>query len=280
MRSRSVTRKQSVRKKKRKRRRSLFGKVQRFSSAVVILCVAAAAVGGISVSFLWVYHYLLTSPYLKLEQVEMRGLPAQVQSDVVRLGGLTTGMSLLAIRLDEVKEKMEEHPWVRSVRLERRFPNQLVIEAEQQVPTALMITDAMYYLNQWGEIFKRVGHSEGVDLPILTGISPQPDRAQEQLHRAAHVLRVLESEEGLWSLDELSEIHMREDGAMSLYFEHLAAEIRLMWYDMENRLAGLKRLTQHLSQTGKLHHVSRIDLNQTDGAVVSFRQEDKKPVQG
>jgi len=268
-----------VRKKKKRGLFFIFEKLHRLSSGVVILCIVAAVVGMISVSFLWVYQYLLTSPYLRLDQVETRGIAPALRSEVLQLGGLTNDMSLLAIRLEEVKEKMEKHPWVRVVKLERRFPNTLVIEAEQQIPAALVVTGGMDYLNRWGETFKKVEDSEDVDFPIVTGISPQPEKAQEQLYRAAHVLRVLELEEGLWSLDELSEIHIREDGSVSLYFEHLTAEIKLKWYDLENRLEGLKKVAEHRSRTGKLHHVSRIDLNQVDGAVVSFREGAKMPIQ-
>jgi cell division protein FtsQ len=276
MRRRSVLRKQSVRKKKRKGLFSVLGRLQRLGSAVLVLCLVAAGVGVISGSFLWMYNYLLTSPYLRLEQVEMGGIPPALQRDLIQLGGLSNGTSLLAIRLDDVKEKMEEHAWVRSVRVERRFPNKVVIDAELQTPSALVVADGIYYLNRWGEIFKKVQESEVVDFPIITGISLQSGKAQEQLYRVSHVLQVLELEEGRWSADELSEIHIRENGSVSLYFEHLSAEVRLMWYDLENKLEGLKKVTEHLTRSGKIHQVSRIDLNQVDGAVVSFGDDSKR----
>jgi hypothetical protein len=85
-------------------------------------------------------------------------------------------------------------------------------------------------------------------------------------------MRTLESEEGLWSLDELSEIHVENDRGMSLYFSHLAAEIKVKCEDFASKMEGLKRVTEHLSQTGRIHQVTGIDLNHADGAIVSFRK--------
>jgi len=86
-----------------------------------------------------------------------------------------------------------------------------------------------------------------------------------------HVITVLESEHDLWSLDKVSEIHLRKDGEISLYFNHLRAEITFMWNELGDKIDGLKRVAEHLNQSGKIDTVTHINLNYEDGAVVSFR---------
>ena len=64
---------------------------------------------------------------------------------------------------------------------------------------------------------------------------------------------------------------MNENGGMSLYFNRLSAEIKLACENLASKIAGLKKVAKHLTQTGRIHQVSGIDLNQDDGAVVSFK---------
>lgn len=273
MRKRSVLAKQSI--KKRRKKRSLFAVfdfISRigFGFAKIFCLVLAVAV--ISFSFIYIYHYLLTSPYMKLRQVEVNGVDGKTKHDLIQIGGLNSELSLVSLNLEKLKQKMEAHPWIRSVNLERRFPHSLIISAEKQIPSALVVMEKIHYMNRHGEIFKEVRDSEKMDLPIITGVSRDILENRERLYRAACVIRILESEKGLWSLSELSEIHLKRNRGMSIYFSHLAAEIKVTVDDLADKMDGLKKVAEHLNRTGRIHQVDRIDLNHVDGAVVSFRK--------
>jgi len=224
----------------------------------------------VSICFLSLYHYLLTSPYMRLEQVEMTGADPKTKDELIRMCGLDQGQGLLSLHLYELQRKMEAHPWIRTAKLERRFPHTLVVEVEKQAPTALARMNDFYYVNRWGEIFKKASGSDDMDLPVITGLSKDNIDVREELRQAIHVVRVLESEEGPWSVSELSEIHVRKDGAMSLYFNHVRAEITFMWDELADKMDGLRKVAEHLNQSGKIDLVTRINLNYVDGAVVSF----------
>jgi cell division septal protein FtsQ len=259
--------------------------IQRIGSGFLKVFFMFAVIAGISLSFLFFYSYLLTSPYMKLELVEVDGVDETIRKELIQMCGLNSDLTLVALNLNKLKQKMEKHPWVRSVKLERRFPHTLIVQAEKEHPRALAVMDKIYYLNQWGEIFKEVDEWDEMDFPAVTGVSEPGAEGAEQLARAADIMRLLESEEGLWSLSELSEIHVEKDGGISLYFSHLAAEIKLARDlspladthlgpegDLMNKIDGLKKVAEHLSRTGRIHQVSGIDLSHVDGAVVSFRR--------
>ncbi|MFO7600257.1 MAG: FtsQ-type POTRA domain-containing protein [Candidatus Desulfacyla sp.] len=224
----------------------------------------------VSICFLSLYHYLLTSPYMRLEQVEMTGADPGMRDELIRMCGLDEGQGLLSLHLYELKRKMEAHPWIRTVKVERRFPHTLVVEVEKQAATALARMDDFYYVNRWGEIFKKVSESDDMDLPVITGLSTDNMDIREELRQAIHVVKVLEPEEDPWSVSELSEIHVRKDGAMSLYFNHVRAEITFVWDELADKMDGLRKVAEHLNQSGKIDLVTRINLNYVDGAVVSF----------
>jgi cell division protein FtsQ len=240
------------------------------TSGFLKMALFMMVMGGVSICFLSLYHYLLTSPYMRLEQVEMTGADPEMKVELIRMGGLDSGKGLLSLHLYELKRKMETHPWVRSVELERRFPHTLVVRVEKQVPAALAHMDGFYYVNPWGEIFKPVSESEDMDFPVITGLSKDTPRAGEALKRAVHVIDVLSSQEGPWSVSGLSEIHLGKDRAISLYFNHMKAEITFMWNELADKMDELRQVAEHLDQSGKADLVTRINLNYVDGAVVTF----------
>ncbi len=271
MKKRAILTKRSLREKRGRAVFAVFGVIQRIGSGFLKIFLFVAVIAVVSLSFISFYHYLLTSPYMKLEHVDMKGVDGKIRNELIEMCGLNSEQSLLGLNLNKLKKRMDEHPWVRSVKLERRFPHTLIVEAEKQIPTALALTDRFYYVNQRGEIFKMVSESDDNDFPIITGLSKNRSRAQEQLDKTMHVINILESEEDLWSLEGVSEIHLRKNGEISLYFNHLRAEVTFMWNEFGDKIDGLKKVAEHLNQTGKIDTVTHINLNYEDGAVVSFR---------
>ena len=226
----------------------------------------------VSLLFLSVYQYLLTSPYIRLEQVVIEGVEKDLKHELREMSQLTTDTSLLAIRLNDVKKDLEEHPWIQTVHVERRFPHTLVIQAKKEKPKAMVVTDGLHYMNRWGKIFERVDPTGDVDFPLITGISTTGRAKETQLKLATQILKGLEREKGACSLEELSEIHIEEKGRTSLYFCSLpAAVITLDGTEFDEKIDNLKQLVHHLEETGRIHMVKRINLDYTDGGAVSFR---------
>jgi hypothetical protein len=128
----------------------------------------------------------------------------------------------------------------------------------------------MVYVNSYGEPFKTVSQSEDADFPIITGISNDMESNKNRLKTVARVMRTLSSEHGIWSVKNLSEINVRKDGEVALYYRQLGAEIVCNYRNLSEKIPGLRRLADHLKSSGKIDRVRRIDLDYADGAVVSF----------
>ena len=114
-------------------------------------------------------------------------------------------------------------------------------------------------------------NAENVDFPIITGVSGHGRHAQRQLRRASKAITILASQKKPWSLNELSEIHVHNDG-ISLYFNHLSAKINVLTDYFETKINGLRKVAGRLRKEGRIHRVTGIDLNSMDGAVVAFRK--------
>ena len=262
---------QAVKRKKRKKPSRLWKFTVLLGTSTLKLSFLLVGLTVLSLLFLSVYQYLLTSPYIRLEQVVIEGVGKELKHELRKMSQLTTDTSLLAIRLNDVKKKLEKHPWIQTIHVERRFPHTLVIQAKKEKPRAMVVTDGLHYMNRLGKIFEKVDPTGDVDFPLITGISMTAEEMEKQLQLAAHILRELEGEKEAWSLEELSEIHLEKEGHASLYFRSLPAVIVLDGTQMDKKMDDLKRLVQHLEKTGQIRMVKRINLDYTDGGVVSLK---------
>jgi cell division protein FtsQ len=225
----------------------------------------------VSLLFLYSYEYLLTSPHLMLESVVMEGVGEDMKRELFTMSGLRFDMSLLEISLSGTREKLEKHFWVHSVELEKRFPHTLIVRVEKEIPQAVVVMDTLYYMNGTGQIFKKVDDTDGVDYPVVTGVSSADEMREKQLALAASVIGSLKSGKDPWSYGGLSEVHMTKDDMVCLYFQSLDAAIRLKGQDVTEKMNKLQKVLEHLNRTGRIHMVKAINLNYRDAAAVSFR---------
>ena len=226
----------------------------------------------IGLVFPYLYDYLVSSPYLRLETVTMEGADAKLQDELTQLSGIRKGASILALRLNEIKKNMESDPWVRSVKIERRFPDQLWIRVEKQEPVAMVLSNGLHYFNRWGEVFKPVQDRDSIDYPIVTGLEVDEAATPSCLKRAVAVIDALKAESGDCAIRNLSEINLEDEGGVSLYFKTLKAEVRLTESDAPSEMDEFKKIVEHLKSIGRLEEATIIDLNYEEGAVVSFKK--------
>jgi cell division protein FtsQ len=272
MKRNTVLKKQHVKRKNGGRYSELWRKTCSVGSWCLKISALLAGLGGISVLFVVLYGYLLTSPYIRLEQLEIVGVDEAMSKELEEMSGLNFELTLLAINVDEVQKRLEKHPWVRTAEVEKQFPHGLLIRVEKEEPRALVSAGKLYYMNRAGKVFKEVGPKEAVDFPIITGISSDELDRQRQVEFSMQVLQFLESQGDPWSLKNLSEIHVKKDGDVSLYFSFLPATVKLRAQNLESKMEELKKVVEHLNSTGRIHMVKAIHLNYGEGAVVSFKK--------
>ena len=241
------------------------------SSFLKVVCLLVCLMM-ISVLFLAGYQFLLRSPYIRLERVVITGVEDHVKRELLELSGLRSDMTLLALNLRELKERFESHPWVRSVELEKRYPHTLSVRAVREEPWAVVSSGGLYYMNRHGRMFKQVELAEEVDYPVITGEFDDEEQRDRSLRLAAHVLGVLEEHGAAWMNEEISEVHLRNAGNVSLYFRSLPAVVQVSVRDLERKVRELNRIVEHLRDTNQVGKATAINLHYRDGAVVSFKR--------
>jgi cell division protein FtsQ len=245
-----------------------FKKLSIMSLKILCLCMVVVS---ISLSFIYLYQYLITSPYVRLEEVRITGVDEKTKKELIEISNLDSELCLLTIDLRDIKRKMESHPWIRRVELEKSFPNLLLVRAEKESPYAIVALDKLFYINRQGLPFKELTYTDDKDFPVITGISPTNERRSHYLKAAVEILSAFEMEKGSWSKEELSELHFEEGEKVSLYSTSMPLVLKMGCSEFDIKKRELKKILGHLTETGRIEMVKAIDLNYSKGAVVSFR---------
>jgi len=272
MKKKSILSKQSVKRRRSLNYFGLFRMLRLVSSfSLKMLCLFIGVVS-ISLLFLYLYQYLVSTPYIKLKEVVIEGVDDDLKHELIELADLDSELSLLTLNLNEMKKKMESHPWIRTVELEKSFPHLLRITAEKEKPFAIVALDRLFYMNRWGIAFKEIDYSDNKDFPIITGISSSDNNRGAYMKMAAGVLSVFEKDTGAWSINKLSELHFSNIDKIYLYSTVIPVVLKMGCSELALKKKELGKIIAHLKRSGQIHMVKAIDLNYTDEAVVSFRE--------
>ncbi len=264
--------KQAVRRKRKNPLVALWQVICWMTSSFLKAACLLVCLMIISVLFLAGYQYLLQSPYIRLERVVIRGVGAHLKRELLDMSGLHADMTLLEVNAGELEERLERHPWVHSVKVNKHYPHTLEVKAAREEPWAVVSMGDLFYMNRRGRIFKRVGPSEGLDYPVITGPFDDVEAGEEKLEVAARVLRVLEVSGEQWMREELAEIHLNGPGNVSLYFQSFPGVVQVGVDELVKKIDELGRIVNHLRETDQVQRVTGINLHYRDGAVVSFRR--------
>lgn len=184
-----------------------------------------------------VYEYATTSPRFEVQHFIYEPT-AHVDDEQLReLLAIEPGTNILACELPELSERIAAHPWVAQATVTRNLPDTLEIEIVEHTPEAIVLAERFYLVNGEGKPFKPVERGERGELPIITGIdraqlADDRDAAVAKLNEALALLRLYQSKQR----PRLGEIHLDDDGAITLYTAEAGTQLRLGRGEFEARL--------------------------------------------
>jgi cell division protein FtsQ len=208
-----------------KERSEKIRKVVKWTGRVLKLAVFGGLVVGAT--------FLLRDPpaFLRVKEVVvMSPLKHLSEFDLIRLAEVKKGDNILTLGLKNVRERILRYPWVKDVRLAKRFPARLFVWVEEQEPAALieLAGDAgasdLFLVNRDGRVFKKLGASDPKDFPILTGLSPE--RIPEHLPRLMAFVKSLETSD-LFNAIGISEAHWDARLGLTLFTKEPCIQLTL-----------------------------------------------------
>lgn len=236
------------------------------------------------------YRYVRTSPHFRVSQVEVTGHTNVKVEEVLEIAGLQDGPSLLDVDLDAIRDSLEQHPWIKSAKVDRELPDRVTIAIAEREPAALLALGALYLVDKRGTPFKRVEPTEQFVLPVLTGltmddVSPeaQPERRQLAEKLIKDALLVLDH----WRRGPLGrridadEVNMDPLFGHSIVLGHgsaiaTGATVHLGFGNIQEKLSRLETILADAARRGRLVLEVRLD-NTADPSRVAVRFRPVEP---
>ena len=222
---------------------------------------AAGLSAAVSLGAWQAWRWATASPAFALEEIRFTGLAHAQEGDLIRRSGLAVGENLFRADLVRAARGMQSHPWVESALLTRRPPSTIVVNVLEHHPAALVQFGdrTTFVLDEEGRLFKRASPEDGLDVPVLTGLSRKGPDTQLRLLGALHLL---DTWRGAGSpVSALAEVRLDDDGGFTL-FAHDGdglQEIRLGSSELSLKLRRLAQVRAALSRRGE--KAARIDLD-------------------
>ena len=266
-----------IRRQRRKTRPKKQGKgglgawvVRVGGAALSVATVASLAFLGYTV-----HQYFRASGQLNIGEVKIMGCMNVLESELLDLAKIDFRANLLNLDLQEVSRLLAQHPWVEKAKVRRDFSAKaLIIEVQERIPRAWILLDELYLMDRNGEIFKKAEPKEKMNLPILTGVTPQEwrqkdPRIMELLRQALDLLENLEGRK-VFSLRDVSEVHVSKTKDITLYTLQGGVPIRFGSGDYADKLNRLEKVLPDLRN--KLKNVESLALNYPKKVVVKMKE--------
>jgi cell division protein FtsQ len=227
-----------------------------FFRAICLLFSIAA----LSCSFIYVYSYLLSSPYFEIKETSVRGLKELTEKDILTLAQIKPAQNLFAVNTGAIKSRVSENPWVRNIYVGRELPNRLVLALQEREPVALLKkADNFYLVDTEGTVFKKLSRNDEVDLPVLTGFDQNSKTKFKQFSSALILLKTISGSRQYSYLGSISEISIDEIYGLSVITDK-GLFLKLGLEGFENKLKNLKIVMLDLEKKGMKKNYLCIDL--------------------
>ncbi len=214
-----------------------------------VVCVAIIAGGG----YLF-YLYLHESDGFSVRWIRVEGARVLDPEAILAASGITTADNLLFFDADAARARVEAMPYVKSCRLERVFPDRVVLTLEERAPVATLLVDNhLFELDAEGVVLRELPANAPYPGPLVTNVphlgyvEPGQQLAQPPVAAALAV----------W--DAFSEVSMAQDVIVSelaafgenevlMYCDELPFEIRWGRRDFMNQARRLDLLWRKMGK--------------------------------
>lgn len=209
------------------------------------------------------YGFIMDTPYLRIKETRIEGVNGNLAAE---LKGLVTTLTrgqrnILDIDAAELSKEIARHPRIRDLKVEKIYPDQLVVHAVERQEVAVLATPSGFYLvDSESHAMEKLDTQRLAEakLPYISGLKDdmvhegEPVKS-ESLRKAISLLGVLkERNPELYA--RVSEIQIQSDGVSSIesLTAHMKGGLDVRFGDSNpiKKLAGYETLVTMLKKQG------------------------------
>jgi cell division protein FtsQ len=232
-----------------------------------------------------IYQKLCHSDFFQITAMKINGNHMVSKAQITALSKVDIHSNLLAINMGQVKSLLESHPWIAGAEITRNWPNHLIITVKEKKPVALLSRKTgLFYLDNKGRIIASASPTQELDFPVITGLenflfkTAYSEQTPAILQDAMELLKLSSRNNTILPEQNISEIHITENGSMLLYLLERAFPIFMgRDGDISTRYYRLAKVLRNLYKTREFSSVSYIRLDyQKDTVLVGKAETDRR----
>jgi cell division protein FtsQ len=218
--------------------------------------VGVGLVVGASGAVAWVARrHVMHSGRFAVAAIDVSGNQQRSADAVVAESGLAVGANVFSEDLNAARARiLAADPWISDATLARLLPSTIRIQVTERRAAALVALGDTYLATADGEPFKKVEADDTVDLPLVTGLTPdQFAQDREGAFRTVRRAMDLAAEYDRLALAKrspLEEVHVEPDGAFSLIVGRSATQLVLGAPPFRRKLDQATRIVAELDRRG------------------------------
>jgi len=252
------------------------------------------SIAGTSILLILAYDAVTQSSYFEAQTIAIQGNQRLSKDRILKQAGLKLHDNILSVNVNTLRGRLTVHPWIAAAEIERELPDTIHIRIKERVPIAIVDLNRPFYLDEEGEIFKRVESSDKVRVPVVTGLSLSDidlnDPWRSRLFRAVmEALRLNRLHQDVIPL--LHRIHVDKEMGLTLHAFFLPhgpsatpecvptivgrihagrreVAIKVGFGDYGPKYNRLRDMISYLNKEGGVLNLQSIDLNDLDRVVV------------
>lgn len=168
----------------------------------------------------------------------------------------------LQLPLMDVKETLEQHPWIAEVNISRRWPDTLIVTVKEQQAIARWSDQG--FLNQYGEVIEVI-HSDYLEsLPLLSGQNDQANVLMQRYQQFSQLLQPFGLNIKAFQADASRDMSVQLDNGMEIMLGQDQVIEQLQRF-----MLVLERSLKH-----RLDEINVVDLRYNNGLAVGWRNQE------
>ncbi len=241
--------------------------------ALLKLFSAAAAIGVMSLLFVFGHDWITQCEYFRAATVEVSGIERLDRKHVLETAKIAEGVNLLSVNLNISRKRLLALGWVADAEIRRELPDTLIIKVREHTPVAVIELGKSFLVNGAGEIFVETEKEKFRDLPVISGVKYQDWKADSgdgkgMSESVMDVLRLGRAKDSVLPCAFIKRIQVdRELGLTVVTRDFPAERIHLGFGGYESKYHRMSRIFIYLNRRGAEPAFEKVDLRYKDRIV-------------
>jgi cell division protein FtsQ len=241
---------------------------------LLLVLLAILVVGAIVSANIW-------RDNLPVARVGIEGVKVVPSADIYHLAAVPMESRLYDVPLTQVRNRVLRNPFVKDAAVHRDPPDRILIQIEERIPLAVIVSGGMFYVDAEGMVLPLARSDSVFDLPVITGTAEKQQcvigkrLSHQAIREALLVVRAAQlMDEGLYR--RISEVHIDPSGDLLLYTADTGVPVILGHGDMISKLQKFQDFWTAVVTTRGAQTLASVDLRFADQVVVRWTTQDEQ----